>query len=323
MKRALPAIVLCLAACDAAREPAADEMTIVVQGDRREIEQQERALHEREEALKGEKARLDGRIAELSKGLQAAADASQRARIEEELRREQELSSQMVAKETLLAAQKTQVEVQRQGGAGADPQRLAGVASREAKVAEREAEISQREKELAAREKGLHELTEKLAQTEAQLVAQLKTAPAVQPPAPPAQGKEVPRAQQLDQRHKKVLAEIAERGILITDLPQDDQPLNAEIWAARRQGDLARAWDLVGELQKALLRLKVDQRFVEQKMERLQGARSSAKVSGPQRTEIDKLLREVTSAYSDGKYETANKGLNRIASILDAGTGAG
>jgi hypothetical protein len=64
--------------------------------------------------------------------------------------------------------------------------------------------------------------------------------------------------------------------------------------------------------------LKIDQRFVEQKMVRLQGMRAGARLAERQRTEVERLLREVTGAYSDGKYEVANKGLNRIAAILDA-----
>ena len=72
-----------------------------------------------------------------------------------------------------------------------------------------------------------------------------------------------------------------------------------------------------------IAKLKVDQKFVEQKMVRLQGARGSARLSDDQRGEVEKLLREVTAAFSDGHYDKANKGLNRIAVILDAGTASG
>jgi hypothetical protein len=58
-------------------------------------------------------------------------------------------------------------------------------------------------------------------------------------------------------------------------------------------------------------------------MLRLQGARGAARLSEQQRGEVERLLREVTGAYSDGHYEQANKGLNRIAVILDAGTVSG
>src|SRR5205814_4028666 len=60
--------VLCAAACDDAREAAPDELTIVVQADRREIEQQEKSLHEREETLQKDKSQLDARISELARG---------------------------------------------------------------------------------------------------------------------------------------------------------------------------------------------------------------------------------------------------------------
>src|SRR5207248_8495790 len=119
--------------------------------------------------------------------------------------------------------------------------------------------------------------------------------------------RDVPKSAAAEDRHKKLLADIETRGILISDLPSGDQPINAEIFSARRQGDFARAWDLIGELSKVVARLKVDQKFVELKMLRLQGARGSARLSDPQRGEVEKLLREVTSAYSDGKYDQANK----------------
>ena len=80
---------------------------------------------------------------------------------------------------------------------------------------------------------------------------------------------------------------------------------------------------LIGQLTKVMVRLKVDQKFVEQKMIRLQGARGNAKLSDDQRGEVEKLLREVTAAFSDGHYDKANKGLNRIAVILDAGVASG
>ena len=101
------------------------------------------------------------------------------------------------------------------------------------------------------------------------------------------------------------------------------QPFNADIFAARRQGDFPRAWDLLGQLSRVVAKVKVDQRFLEQKMGRLQGARGSARLSEAQRAEVERLLHDVTAAFSDGHYEQANKGLNRIAVILDANVASG
>ena len=144
-----------------------------------------------------------------------------------------------------------------------------------------------------------------------------------QTPAAALSAREVPKANAVETKHKKLLAEIEARGILISDLPPEEQPLNAEIYSARRQRDFVRAWDLLAEFSKGIARLKVDQRFVEQKIGRLQGARASARLSDAQRGEVEKILREVTSAFSDGKYDQANKGLNRIAVILDANAASG
>jgi hypothetical protein len=321
VKRALTAAVLvAVAACDNDKAGALDELTIVVQGDRRELEQQEKSLREREEALQRDKSQLDQRIAELARGLKAAADAEQRRRIEEELRQSQALEGQLGVRVSALQAQKVEVEakkravdadVHRAAEAALDA-RAAAVAAREAKAAERETQLASVERDLAQRFKDVALREKAVAAFERQ-----------GPPPEYRDRKVVPRAPLVEEKHKKLLAELDARGILISDLPPEDQPLNAEIFAARRQRDFARAMDLLNDLVKAVARLRVDQRFVEAKITRLQGARGTAKLSELQRGEVEKLLKDVTSAFSDGRYEQANKGLNRIAVILDAGPASG
>ena len=58
-------------------------------------------------------------------------------------------------------------------------------------------------------------------------------------------------------------------------------------------------------------------------MRRLQSQRASARLSDAQRKEVESLLREVTASYSDGRYDEANRGLNRIAAVLDASASPG
>ncbi len=321
MKRLLAAVLLvALAGCDDDKAGTPDELTIIVQADRREVEQQEKVLREREESLAKDKSQLDQRIADLAKGLKAAADAEQRRRLEEELRQSQALEGQLGVRVTALQAQKIEVEakkravdadLQRAAQASLDV-RAASVASREAKVAEREAQLASHERDLAQRFKDVALREKAVAAFERQ-----------GPPPEYRDRKAVPKAPMVEEKHKKLLGELDARGILISDLPPEDQPLNAEIFAARRQRDFARAMDLLTDLVKAVARLRVDQRFVEAKITRLQGARGTAKLSDIQRGEIEKLLKDVTSAFSDGRYEQANKGLNRIAVILDAGSASG
>jgi hypothetical protein len=321
MKRiAACAALALLAACDEEARTAPEELTIVVQGDRRELEQQDKLLRERQEALEKEKAALEQHISDLAKGLKAAADAEQRRRIEEELRRQQALEGQMSMRASALQAQKTEVEAKKQlFDSGMERAERTALAAREASVAVREGKLSEREALLAASERELAGREKDTAAREKTLQAQT----ALRSEERERSTRLVPKTAALEARHKKLLEDIELRGILISDLPSDEQPINAEIFNARRQGDLARAWDLVGALTKAVAKLKVDQRFVEQKMLRLQGARGAARLSEQQRGEVERLLREVTGAYSDGHYEQANKGLNRIAVILDAGTVSG
>lgn len=313
--------VAALAGCESAKGGGSDEVTIVVQGDRRELELQEKSLKERETSLRAEQEKIDKRQAELDR-VRAAADAEQARRIEEEMTRLRAEQGQLSAQLNANAAQKTEVAARRtalevptaQVALSELSAREAGMATREAKLAARELDIAEREKELGQREKRLVALAEKLA-------AEEKAAPAES--GSDRAAREVPKAQAVDARHKKLLEELDARGVRIADLQPEDQPLNAEIWNARKKGDYARAADLLVELSSAVKRLKIDQRFVEQKMVRLQGVRSGARLAERQRSEVERLLREVTSAYSDGKYEAANQGLNRIAAILDAGRGAG
>ena len=114
MKRLCLVLLLAAAACDDARETEPDELTIVVKADRRDLESQESLLHDREEALHKEKARLDSHIADLARGLKAAADAEQRLRLEAELRRQQDLEGQITVRATALQAQKNEVEAKKQ-----------------------------------------------------------------------------------------------------------------------------------------------------------------------------------------------------------------
>lgn len=304
--------------CDSAQGGGSDEVTIVVQGDRRELEMQERSLKEREAALRGEQAKLDKRQAELDR-VRSAADVEQARRIEEEMLRLRTEQGQLAVKLNATEAQKTEVAARRSALEVPTAQvalselaaREAGVASREAKLSAREVEMAEREKALAQRESRLVALAEKAAAAPAAADGSDRTT------------REVPKAPAIEARHRRLLEELDARGVLIADLQPEDQPLNAEIWSARKRGDFARAADLLVELSSATKRLKVDQRFVEQKMLRLQGQRGGARLPDRQRGEVERLLREVTSAYSDGRYESANKGLNRIAAILDAGRAAG
>lgn len=321
---ALAAAVLCAVGCDSANTAASDEVTVVVQGDRRELELQEKSLRQREATLRGEQERLDKRQRELDK-VRAASDVEQARHIEEELVKLRTQQGELAVKLTATEAQKSEVAAKRTAlDAPAALQALstlaareAGVAAREARLAERELELAQREKQLGAREAEQASRDRAIAARQEQ-VATLEKSNSAQAQHLDHALREVPKPGVVEARHKKVVEELEARGVLIADLPPENQPLNAEIWSARRQGDFTRAADLVAELATTAKHLKIDQRFVEQKMVRLQGMRAGSRLAERQRTEVERLLREVTGAYSDGKYDVANKGLNRIAAILDA-----
>ena len=327
MKRLLAVGLVGLLGCDPPRPSGTpDELTIVVQADRRELDAQDKALKQREDALKGEQQQLDARIKELAQS-RSAADLEHRQRLDTELERAKGLQDELGLRVQKLQQQKAAMEVQRtvlsvpggQQQSSAVSVRESMVAAREARLSSREAALAGREAELAAREKA---------------VAARQEPPRIAPPAvaasslalgavEPAVAREIPTREAIEARHKRLLAEMGTRGILVSDLPGEAQPLNADVFAARRRGDYARAADLLAELGRGMQQLRVDQRFVEAKMVRLQSVRASARLHDGQKGEVEQLLRDVTSSYSDGLYEKANKGLNRIAAILDASGASG
>ena len=226
MKRVLAvALLLAAAACDDEKGSAPDELTIVVQGDRREVEQLEKSVREREEALQKDKAQLDQRISELARGLKAAADAEQRRRIEEELRQSQALEGQLGVRVSALQAQKIEVEakkravdadVHRAAQAALDA-RAAAVAAREAKAAEREAQLATVERDLSQRFKDVALREKAVAAFERQ-----------GPPPEYRDRRQVPKAAVVEEKHKKLLSELDTRGILISDQPLADAALEPQ-----------------------------------------------------------------------------------------------
>ena len=291
---------------------SSDELTITVRGDRRELELQEQQLQQREQELRAEKDQIDARIDQLVKSIPAGSD---------ELNSQRERERDIAARVQAMLAEKGQIDARKNAIPGAATAadngkitaREAAVAARESQLSERSDAVAKREQAVAARELSLAD-AERSVNTRAN---DMKNA------SPPAASRDLLQATAIEARHKRLLEDLAARGVLIADLPVEDQPLNADIWAARRQGDLPRANDLLVELQGAVKQLKIDQRFVEQKMVRLQRQRGAAKLNDRQRDEVEGLLREVTANYSDGQFEAANKGLNRIAAILDASTAPG
>jgi len=324
---ALVAAGALLSACDPARPQGGDELTIVVQADRRELEAQDKALKDREQAMKAEAGELDKRIKELATS-RVAADLEHRRRLDDELTRAKGAQDELSRRVVQLQAQKVAIESQRTVLDGASSSssstplsvRESMVAAREAKLSSREATLAIREADLGAREKLQSQREAAIAAARPEPRADLA---AEAPRASVAGFRAVPTRDAIEGRHRKLLAEMDSRGVLVSDLAAEDQPLNAQVHAARRVGDWSTASDLLSDLQKAVARLQVDQGFVEAKMVRLQGQRTSARLGDSQRGEVEQLLRDVTASYSDGAYEKANRGLNRIAAILDASKASG
>jgi TolA-binding protein len=153
MKSIAAALLLfAVAACEDAQSAVPDELTIIVQGDRRGLEQQEKALREREDSLQQDKSKLEGHISDLARGLKAAADAEQRHRLEDELRRQKDLQGQIGVQVSALAAQKSEVAARKMAiEPNFNASRETLLAARETKLAEREALMARGERDLYER----------------------------------------------------------------------------------------------------------------------------------------------------------------------------
>jgi hypothetical protein len=187
------------------------------------------------------------------------------------------------------------------------------VGAREAQVAVREKDFARREKEVAQREAALAEREKELARRERETC----TAPAAAPaPLPPAGAKYT--------RHdvEPVLAsarrKMLDKQLVEADLPAPAAGLEREATTAMASGDYGRARLAADQLVASVDSVKIDKTFIVAKINRLNVALRSAKLSPDARREVDDLFRDATADYGDGKFGAANGKLNRILSAVNA-----
>lgn len=320
--------LLALTACETEPKRAkGEDLTIVVEADRSKINEDEKSLRAKQTAfnqelrqLRAEKERLMSEKEQtIGKDKQAAMHLKE---LEQRLWQKERT---MWGREAGLQKQREQLDsskdellgkisrgVPTSGGSGG----VAAVASREKGVASRESKIAQRELSLAKRENDLAKREENLAQREADFLKLQKTLagsrlPAV-PRVTPSSGR-VSR-KQAEQAFKSASGKMRKRGVLWGDLPPELAALQSEFYRSKKSGEFARAKDAVAQLEAALAALVIDSGFIDRKFARLNALiRQKPPMN---KKAVSSLLRKATQLVGDGKYQAANRELNKIFALL-------
>lgn len=186
------------------------------------------------------------------------------------------------------------------------------VAAREAQVAFREKDMARRERGVADRELGLAERERELAKRERETCSVSPTI--VQAPAA-APGSRYSR-RDVEQFLTAARRKMSDKGLLDSDLPAPAKNLEREATSAMSSGDYGRARFAADQLVVTIDSMKVDRAFIVAKINRLNGAMKTARLSTDTHKEVDDLFRDATSDYGDGKFTPANGKLNRIFGML-------
>jgi hypothetical protein len=175
--------------------------------------------------------------------------------------------------------------------------REAALAAREKDVARRESRLAEREVGLSSREDGMARRWKESCTLGGTTIVQAAN----------------PAGTRYDRRDVEPLlatarAEMARRGVLAFDLSESARGLEAEAGRAMTAGDYSTARLAAAQLVKSIKAVKIDRGFIAGKIGRL-----NAQVKGKTLTsEVERLFREATSSYGDGKFGEANRKLNKI-----------
>ncbi|NMB74754.1 MAG: hypothetical protein GYA21_06445 [Myxococcales bacterium] len=315
----LLAALCSLWACDRNGPEPEKDLTIVVEADRSKIAQEEKALAEKRSLFEQEKEALERERRELEQAREQArgVDQVQEKRLLDSERRLAEKERAMREREASLEAERATIDKQKQAlgvKAGAAGLPGAEILQRERGLAERERGLAQREGLLAQREKSLAEREAELARREAAFL-KLQGQP-VRVLAPTAGGGSAVTRQAVDRSLKDALARMRQKGLLWADLPAEVSGVQAEVTRALKKNELARAADLVEQLDVAVNAIQVDADFIDRKFKWLNELKKNRPPAAADAETVKTLLRRVTQLVGDGQFAAANQELNRIHALL-------
>lgn len=310
----------CPWACERKNAEPEKDLTIVVEADRSKITQEERALAEKRSLFEQEKEALERERRDLEQSREQAkgVDQVQEKRLLDNERRLAEKERAMREREASLEAERAAIEKQKQaldGKGGAAAGSPGGeIVQRERGLAERERGLAQREGLLAQREKSLAEREAELARREAAFL-KLQGQP-VRASAPVGGGGPAVTRQTVDKAMKDALARMRQKGLLWADLPAEVSGAQSQVTRALKKGEIARAADLVEQLDAAVNSIQVDADFIDRKFKWLNELKRTRPPAAADAETVKTLLRRVTQLVGDGQFAAANQELNRIHALL-------
>jgi hypothetical protein len=335
--RVLACVLLAACSNNAEDKSAAGEedMTIVVEADKSRLLAEEQELKTKGAQMQAEKERLAKERAEITEKLSSLSKKDKKAR--EQLEAQQ---SKLEAEENRIrdAAKKAEEEREKlQSEKDALLERITSLTKRGKggmTIEEREAEVAKREQQLASREAKLGEREQKVTNLEAEaakvlgdanrLVAELAAggarvaAMAAAVPAAAPTGKQYSKAD-AQRIQKQARAKMDTKGILVEDLAPAARALSEQMESAVNTKDFSAAAEYATQLESAVDSIIINQEFVKAKMARLNKAIADQKLDAGRQSKVNALLQELGEAFTDGRYDRANRKANQIAAVLKGG----
>lgn len=195
-------------------------------------------------------------------------------------------------------------------GAGVAAAVAAAVAGREKSIASRENVLSGRSAKLAVREEKLALREAAFAKREAQMCG-IAAAPTTIIRTVDVKGSSYTK-KDVEPLLKKARAYMSKKGIRRSDLPEPARDLEKEATSAMAEGDYGRARFAANQLVSTVKSIKINKAFIQAKIGRLNGQVRGKKLS----SKVDKLFRQATENYGDGKFSSANRKLNKIYGLI-------
>ncbi len=318
-----------LVACDTGKQRSTGEdLTIVVEADRSKISQEEQRLRERLEAFEAERKRLRDEKAKMmaEKEKLQGLDKASVQRLKEAERRLWEKERAMWSKEAALDKKRQELAASKDDllskvTTKAVPAPGDNTARLEASLARIEKSLSQRPGAsgtggLAGRLDKLEGRIQSIEGRLDEILAEVKKsggARTVVVPRPVAGGGRV-TPKEANRAFNRATRKMKRKGILWGDLPPELAGLQAEFRSARKAKDFSRAREAAGQLDAALAAMVIDSGFIDRKFNRLNAL---IKLKPPKdKQAVSALLRKATQLVGDGKYQAANRELNRIFALL-------
>lgn len=311
-------------ACKDDKKRSDEDLKAVVAADK-QLMNRERKILTRRGALQRERKTVRDKRAALAtkKAALEEGDTKGRQELEAEESKLASLEAKLVAQEIGLNKRLHSLLDEKSGlvsklarGKGSTAREMVA-ARREYSVALREKDLSRREAELAKRERNLAGREQALAVRQAKLCPRGggQTVVVQAPPRPVSGGGGYSR-KDVEPVFRAALKAMGTKGILTADLPPGVDRLMTEIRHGVSKGEYTRAKYSADQLLATVRTMKIDRAFIGAKIGRLSRAIRRASPSAAQRQKVDALFQEATANYGDGRFQSANRKLNRIYSLL-------